>query len=62
MVGAVANAGYMIGDEANCFNAEKALTRAEAVAALDRVFGVKELTAQSITLSATDRNGGKGCH
>lgn len=60
VVGAVANAGYMIGDEANCFNAEKALTRAEAVAALDRVFGVKELTAQSITLSATDGTVAKG--
>ena len=60
VVGAVANAGYMIGDEANRFNAEKALTRAEAVAALDRVFGVKELTAQSITLSATDGTVAKG--
>ena len=60
VVGAVANAGYMIGDEANRFNAEKALTRAEAVAALDRVFGVKELAAQSITLSATEGAIAKG--
>lgn len=54
VVGAVANAGYMIGDEANNFNAEKALTRAEAVASLDRVFGVKDLAAQTLTLSATE--------
>ena len=54
VVGAVANAGYMIGDEANNFNAEKALTRAEAVAALDRVFEVKELAAQTLALSATE--------
>ena len=54
VVGAVANAGYMIGDEANNFNAEKALTRAEAVAALDRVFGAKELAAQTLALSATE--------
>lgn len=54
VVGAVANAGYMIGDETNCFRAEKALTRAEAVASLDRVFGVKDLAAQTITLSATE--------
>ena len=54
VVGAVANAGYMIGDEANNFNAAKALTRAEAVASLDRVFGVKDLEAQTLTLSATD--------
>lgn len=54
VVGAVANAGYMIGDEANNFNAEKALTRAEAVASLDRVFGVKELAAQTLELSATE--------
>lgn len=60
VVGAVANAGYMIGDEANNFNAEKALTRAEAVASLDRVFGVKELTAQSIMLSATEGAIAKG--
>ena len=54
VVGAVANAGYMIGDEDNNFNAEKALTRAEAVASLDRVFGVKDLAAQTLTLSATE--------
>jgi hypothetical protein len=54
VVGAVANAGYMIGDEANNFNADKALTRAEAVASLDRVFGVKEAAEQTLTLSSTE--------
>lgn len=54
VVGAVANAGYMIGDSANHFNADKALTRAEAVASLDRVFGVKDAAAQTVTLSAAE--------
>lgn len=57
-VGAVANAGYMIGDEANRFNGQKALTRAEAVAALDNVFQVKEAPAQErLTLNLNEYSG-----
>jgi hypothetical protein len=39
-VGAVADAGYMIGDTANMFHPMAAMTRAEAVSALDRLFEI----------------------
>lgn len=51
VIGAVANAGYMVGDTDNQFNANKPLTRAEAVSALDRVFAVQTSEQLSFTLS-----------
>jgi len=45
-IGAVADAGYMIGDTANMFHPMTPLTRAEAVSALDRVFEIQEAPVQ----------------
>lgn len=41
-VGAVANAGYMIGDTSNNFNGMKPLTRGEMISTLDRLFAIEE--------------------
>lgn len=60
VIGAVANAGYMIGDEKGNFNADKALTRAEAIAALDRIFKVADLQTLEASLDATNGSVMKG--
>lgn len=57
-IGAVANAGYMIGDEYNHFHAQKVMTRAETVAALDRIFFAEK--ALEASLSSTNGTVFKG--
>ncbi len=41
-VGAVANAGYMIGDTNNMFNGMVPMTRGEMISSLDRLFAIEE--------------------
>lgn len=60
VIGAVANAGYMVGDENGNFNANRPLTRAEAIAILDRIFEVEDLQTLEASLDATNGNVMKG--
>jgi len=60
VIGAVANAGYMVGDNNNNFNAQVSMTRAEAAAALDRVFAVEDVKALEASLSETNGSITKG--
>lgn len=60
VIGAVANAGYMVGDTNNNFNAQVSMTRAEAAAALDRVFAVEDVKALEASLSETNGSITKG--
>lgn len=59
-IGAVAEAGYMIGDENNCFNPNKALTRAEAVAILDRLSFLLDVKPAKPGISGGAIGGGGG--